>query len=110
MAVRQAFSFRRGRASAFCWATVSAMRARRSAASSKPSVSLAHSSVTSGRTFFLTTLTSTSKLILSVLPESADSMMGGSAGMSSVNEALWPFFRPTSCSSNSAGNRPAPKP
>ena len=96
--------------SAFWLVTDSAMRARRSSTLSKPICSLAHSSLTSGTIFFLTTLTSTSKLIFSVLPASADSMMGGSAGMSSVNVAVWPFFRPTSCSSNSAGNRFAPKP
>ena len=88
----------------------SATRVRRSATFSKPSVSLTHSSVTSGSTLFLTACTSTSKLILDVLPMRGCVMTVGSAGTSMENSFFWPFFMPTSSASNAAGNRPVPRP
>ena len=107
---RQAFSFMRGSTSAFCCAMDSAMRARRSSTFSKPSVSLAHSSVTSGSSLVLTAFTSTSKATFAVLPATCARSVDDSAGTSMTNDFVWPFFMPTSSWSNASGNSPDPRP
>ena len=56
------FSLMRGISELFCISSDSLMRSRMSSTDSKPIFSLAHSSVTSGVTFFFTTLQVTSKV------------------------------------------------
>ena len=103
------FSLMRGISEPFCAFSDSLMRSRMSSTDSKPIFSLAHSSVTSGVTFFFTTLQVTSKVTgLPACP--ARSTAVSSSGISSVNSLVWPFFMPRISSSKASENMPVPGP
>ena len=107
--VIMAFSLMRGIMAPFCMFSDSAMRSRMSATDSKPMVSFAHSSVTSGAAFFFTTVQVTSKF--TGLPAwSAKSTAVSSAGTSRVNSLVWPFFMPMISASKASDSMPVPGP